>query len=256
MKSYIYTGDVYHYRLHPQTHGFKYGLFMMYIDLHELPALFRPFLCWSDSTPALAWFRRKDHMGDPRQTLSGSVRDFIHKESGKIHQGPIRLLTHLRYLGYCMNPVSFYYCWDDTDSNLEFIVAEVHNTPWGETHCYLLNCETAQSQGDVFTFNFNKEFHVSPFMGMQQEYKWSLSTPGSELRVNMDSFEADNKIFNAGMRLERKPITSTYMAKVLLNYPFMTASVIGRIYWQAMKLWLKKIPFYPHPKQLKQETSL
>lgn len=255
MNSYIYSGDVNHYRLQPHTHGFEYGLFMMYLDLQELPGLFRPFLFWSSDAPALAWFRRSDHMGDADVSLVDTVREFIFTQSGKRHHGPIRLLTHLRYFGYCMNPVSFYYCWSDSDEQLEFIVAEVHNTPWGETHCYLLDCRESQKQDDVYTFTFNKEFHVSPFMGMQQQYSWRLSTPADELMVDMDSYEAGVKVFHADMRFKRKTISGTSLASVLLNYPFMTARVISAIYWQALKLWLKKTPFYTHPKNIKQELS-
>jgi DUF1365 family protein len=255
MKSCIYSGRVSHHRFQPKAHGFNYGLFMMYLDLDELPELFRPFLLWSAERPALAWFRRQDHMGEQNNTLKQSIRDLIRNETGKDHQGAIRLLTHLRYFGYCMNPVSFYYCWDKTDSRLEFIVAEVHNTPWGETHCYVLDCQAVDQHEETFRFTFDKKFHVSPYMAMHQRYDWSLSTPGNHLSVNMDNFEDDVKVFNAGMRMTRKPITHLSMTKILLNFPFMTAKVIIAIYWQALKLWIHKIPIHKHPKHLKQELQ-
>jgi DUF1365 family protein len=228
---------------------------MMYLDLDELPELFSPYILWSTNRPALAWFRRKDHMGDHQLSLQEAVRNFIYSESGKKHRGPIRLLTHLRYFGYCMNPVSFYYCWDESDTHLEFIVAEVHNTPWGQTHCYLLDCSTAQTRDETYTFRFNKEFHVSPFMDMQQQYDWRLTTPQDDLVVNMDSIESGSRIFNAGMQLQRRPINSMNMARVLMLYPLMTVKVIGGIYWQALRLWLKSTPFYNHPKHINEEVS-
>lgn len=255
MKSCIYSGRVSHHRFQPKAHGFNYGLFMMYLDLDELPGLFRPFLLWSAERPALAWFRRQDHMGEQNKTLKQSIRDLIRNETGKDHQGAIRLLTHLRYFGYGMNPVSFYYCWDKTDSRLEFIVAEVHNTPWGETHCYVLDCQDVDQHKETFQFSFDKKFHVSPYMAMRQRYEWSLSTPGGHLSVNMDNFEDEVKVFNAGMHMKKQPITHFSMTKILLNFPFMTAKVVIAIYWQALKLWRRKIPFHSHPKNLKQELQ-
>ena len=255
MKSCLYLGDVGHYRYQPQKHGFGYRLFHLYLDLDELPKLFSPFLLWSATRPALAWFRRQDHMGDPRVSLKESVRQLIREKTGKHHKGPIRLLTHLRYFGYCMNPVSFYYCWDEADSTLEYIVAEVHNTPWGETHCYVLDCQSAVKEGECYVFPFAKEFHVSPFMDMQQHYVWKLSAPSENLLVNMDSYEGEQRMFNARMRLEYQTITQRSMAMVLIRFPLMTFKVIGAIYWQALLLRLKNVPFYTHPKNLKHEIS-
>jgi DUF1365 family protein len=255
MKSCIYVGDVSHYREQPHRHGFNYSLFMMYLDLDELPGLFKPFLLWSATHPALAWFRRQDHMGDPAVSLKQSVQALIFSETGKRHNGPVRLLTHLRYMGHCMNPVSFYYCWDETDNRLEYIVAEVHNTPWKETHCYVLNCQGADMDEGAFRFCFDKKFHVSPFMDMCQQYQWCLSTPGYQLRVDMDSFEDELKMFNAGMCLERKPINQFSLARVLVDFPLMTMKVVTAIYWQALKLWIRKTPFYSHPENIEQELK-
>lgn len=255
MNSAIYSGAVSHHRLQPKRHGFNYTLFMMYLDLDELPDIFQAFLFWSSRRPALAWFRRQDHIGDGDISLRESVCAIIHSKTGKQQRGPIRLLTHLRYFGYCMNPVSFYYCWDETDNKLDYIVAEVHNTPWAETHCYVLDYQAADINGETFKFTFDKAFHVSPFMGMRQQYEWYLSAPGKELMVNMNSYEDGVKVFNAAMQLHRNPITHLSMAKILTVFPFMTAKVVTAIYWQALLLWLRKIPFYNHPKNMKQELN-
>ena len=248
MKSCIYSGRVSHHRMQPRPHGFNYSLFMMYLDLAELPALFKPFLLWSSQKPSIAWFKREDHMGDAKKPLDECIRELIKQETGEEHSGAIRLLTHLRYLGYCMNPVSFYYCWNDADTALDFIVAEVHNTPWGETHCYVLDCRDVDFNKVTYRFSFDKQFHVSPFMGMNQRYDWSLSTPGNHLFVNMNNYETGEVVFNATMRMEKQEISHASMAKVLLNFPFMTFKVIGAIYWQAFRLWLRRTPFFNHPK--------
>jgi uncharacterized protein len=251
MNSCIYEGLVSHNRLSPHNHYFCYSLYMMYLDLDELPELFDVNPLWSSKRPALAWFRRKDHVGDNNAPLGKSIRQIIKKETGREHSGAIRLLTHLRYFGYCMNPVSLYYCWNDEDNELEYIVAEVHNTPWGETHCYVLDKSQLEHGSDVYSFL--KSFHVSPFMEMDHVYQWHLPKPDENLMVNMDSIKDNKKYFNATMNLKRQRITSFQLSRVLFVYPFMTIKVISTIYLQAMKLWIKKTPFYSHPKNLTQE---
>ncbi len=139
MHSAIYKGQLRHRRLDPVEHTFSYRLFMMYIDLAELNQVFKKRWFWSAKHPALARFRRERHLGDPTIPLEQSVRDLIRDTTGQVPHGPIRLLTHLQYFGYCFNPVSFYYCFDETDTRVETIVAEVNNTPWGEQHCYVLS---------------------------------------------------------------------------------------------------------------------
>lgn len=228
---------------------------MMYLDLAELPAVFDRYFLWSARRPALAWFRRRDHYGDPSAALDESIRGLIRDRTGKYHQGPIHLLTHLRYFGVCMNPVSFYYCWDHNDKKLKFVVAEVHNTPWNETHCYVLDCEAAGAHNAKYTFSFPKSFHVSPFMSMQQDYVWEIATPTENLLVNMDNLENGTRTFNAYMDLTRIPLSSKNMIFVLAAYPFMTLKVISAIYWQALKLGFKKTPFFPHPKYPNKEAK-
>ena len=115
MKSCIYEGQVRHTRNKPAFHKFNYRLFMMYLDLDELPTLFRKTWFWSATRPALARFRRRDHLGPEQQALSDSVRDLVETETGRRPRGPIRLLTNLSYFGYCFNPVSFYYCFSEDE---------------------------------------------------------------------------------------------------------------------------------------------
>lgn len=254
MQSCIYEGKVRHTRLAPVQHHFSYRMYMLYMDLAELPDLFKPFRFWSADRPSIAWFNRADHTGNELIPLEKTIRDLIWKRTGKIHRGPIRLLTHLRYFGYCFNPVSFYYCWNAYKPELDFIVAEVHNTPWGETHCYVMDCKATEGE-QAHCFTFDKAFHVSPFMGMQQHYDWLLPAPADDLRVTMKSTEQGDKVFMAHMDMQRVPISAKSLNRVLLRYPLMTIKVIAAIYWQALRLWLKKTPFYSHPKNPLQETD-
>jgi DUF1365 family protein len=248
MKSCIYEGWVRHRRSSPVEHHFRYSMFQLYLDLSELDDVFRGRWFWSTRRFAPAWFRRADHLGDPAESLDSAVRRLVEQATGVAPAGPIRLLTHLRYFGYCMNPVSFYYCFDEADSRVDCIVAEVHNTPWGERHCYVLSERDNQADGPAKLFPFRKQFHVSPFMAMDLDYQWRFTEPGRTLSVHMESFRHAARLFDATLTLDRRPISGAGLARLLVAYPLMSFKVIGAIYWQALKLWWKRCPFHPHPR--------
>jgi DUF1365 family protein len=242
MQSCLYFGRVRHRRFAPRPHRFSYGLHMVLLDLAELDQVFRGRWLWSARRPALAWFRRADHFGDPAQPLDEAVRDLVERETGARPRGAIRLLTHLRYFGHCFNPVSFFYC-HAPDGGVEAIVAEVNNTPWGERHCYVLSGNRR--------FRFEKRFHVSPFHPMEIDYDWRFSTPGERLAVHMILSKQGERVFDATLALERRPLTGRMfdatLARALATHPFMTLEVLGAIYFEALRLWIKRTPFHPHP---------
>lgn len=243
----IYTGLVRHRRLRPAPHAFRYRLFMMYLDLEELPRAFGGRWLWSARRLAPAWFRRADYHGDPTVPLGEAVRRTVERETGRRPPGPIRLLTHLRYFGYCFNPVSFYYCFDERGTRVETILTEITNTPWNERYSYVLARTEAMNGRGALRFRFGKAFHVSPFMAMDHQYDWRFSEPGRKLGVHMQNFDARGKIFDATLSLARREITGAALARVLLAYPVMTASVIAAIHWNALKIWLKGNPVHVHP---------
>jgi uncharacterized protein len=256
MNSRIYKGWVEHRRIAPRRNRFRYPLFMLYIDLAELPRLFDRTPFWSARRPALAWFKRSDYLGPHDVPLDCAVRDLVAARTGSRPTGPVRLLTHLRYFGYCMNPVSFYYCFNEAGDALQTIVAEITNTPWGERHQYVLAVDTgsattprvAEPSGRLKRFDFDKDFHVSPFMPMNLNYRWCFTQPAQRLFVNMRNFQGAAQLFDATLNLRAQPVTPTALVGTLISYPFMTLRVITAIHWQALKLLLKRTPVYGHPR--------
>jgi DUF1365 family protein len=244
VNSCVYRGTVRHRRFAPVPHEFEYRMFTLYLDLDELPRVFDGRWLWSARRFAPAWFRRADYLGDPSVPLADAVRDLVAERTGTRPAGPIRLLTHLRYWGYVQNPVSFYYCFDAAGSRLESIVADITNTPWGERYAYVVR---ANPRGDSHPARFDKAFHVSPFMPMDHRYDWNFTTPGERLNVHMRSHRGGTRVFDATLALRRAPMTGPVLAGCLARHPWMTASVVTGIYWQALRLWLRGVPFHAHP---------
>jgi uncharacterized protein len=211
----LYEGWVRHRRMQPVAHEFRYRLFMSYLDLGELPELLDRVPLWSARHPAPARFRRSDYL-----ELQ--------------HDGPVRVLTQVRTFGHLFNPVSLYYCFDPDGHQVERVVAEVTNTPWRERHTYEL---------DPVDTRLPKRFHVSPFLGMDSEYRIRLTPPAETLRVHMESRREGAVDFDATLALSRRELSPW----PLLRYPFMTLRTVTGIYAQAARLRLKGAPYYPHP---------
>lgn len=247
MRSRIYEGVVRHRRLTPRFHAFQYRIAMLYLCLDEVAEILDSTRFWSASGKALAEFRRSDFLGDPNVPLQDEVRRRIREETGEVHTGPIYLLANLRYFGFVMNPIACYYCFNADESKLEYVVAEVNNTPWDERHSYVL---AGPDTGVWLNTSFDKEFHVSPFNPMAMRYHWRSNTPAKRLVLHMENSAEGEKVFDATLALSARPMTASNMDKLLLRYPLMTVKVALAIYWQALRLYFKGVPVYTHPGNL------
>lgn len=247
----IYEGRLRHRRRVPKVHEFSYRVYMVYLDLEEAAVALGDSWLSSATGRALLAFRRGDYLGDPGRPLPDCVRDLVEARLGKRPAGPIRLLTNLACLGTNFNPVSFYYCYAEGGEQLEAIVADIVNTPWGERYAYVMACEQAdERRGETFGFGLTKEFHVSPFFPMDQQYAWKFLQPGPKLLVHMENFQAGDKVFDATLSLERgAPLSPRSLWACQLRHPLMGLRVLYWIYRQAAALYLKKIPFIPHPRK-------
>lgn len=255
MHSCLYEGAVAHHRHEPIDHRFRYGLVMAYLDLDELPQLVGPGKLLSDSHFAIRSFRRDDRLFDPSQSLADEARGLLEKATGRVPSGPIRLLTQLRWFGYYFSPLNLYFAFEPDGDKVRQVLAEVNNTPWGERHVYVLSDANRTGNGEASRFSHAKAFHVSPFMDMKASYHWRIGSPGERLSVTLGRRGGDERRFNANLSLRRKALTRASLRRATLRYPFMTAQITTAIYYEALKLWWKRCPYYPHPDRPQNDRS-
>ncbi|MHB8501094.1 MAG: DUF1365 domain-containing protein [Candidatus Acidiferrales bacterium] len=246
MESALYFGSVRHRRFRPAKHEFEYPLFMAFLDVERIPKLMRASRLASYNRWNWASFYESDHFGDVRKPLRQRMEEDATRNGVQLPDGQIFLLTHLRYLGYNFNPVSFFYCFD-REEKLRVILAEVNNT-FGETQNYWLSASSEVAGSEkARSFEFPKAFHVSPFMGMACRYHWTFTPPGESLVVQTNVAENGEAIFDGSLILDRRPWSSKWIRYALLHFPWITAKTIAAIHWEAARLYLKKVPIVQHP---------
>jgi hypothetical protein len=243
MVSCFYEGVVRHRRRRPELE-FSYRLGLAYLDLDELPGLLGGRLVRGGF--GLLRFRRRDYLGaDQGRPLADSVGDLVQERTGRRPDGPVRLLTQLRSFGTGFNPVSFYYCYDRAGDSVAAIVAEVTNTPWGESHAYVIAPEHSGSH--VVAGEFAKEFHVSPFMDMEHRYTCRAGAPGQTLSVHIESRRHGGPAFDATLALRRRELNRVSALRQVARFPFDGVRVLALIYGNAARLKLAGAPYFPHP---------
>lgn len=280
------VGEIRHRRYRPKSHEFTYKMYWSLLDLDKLEETFSESKLWSLERWNLISFRNKDFHQNSLISESGikdsgikengirensipqinktsinkqAIIETIRQQTGKNFSGKVFMLSHLRYLGFNFNSVCFYFCYQN--DNLKYIVSEITNTPWGERHSYLHLCDEGKRGGkngdNLFQFEFDKEFHVSPFLTMDMHYQWLFKVEDDELRIHMvvNQKRTNHKFFDATFTADYLPLTKINMRKLVLSRPLQPLKMVSAIYWQALKLWLKKIPFVPHPKFDKDSSS-
>ena len=245
MESGIYTGTLRHRRFTPARHEFTYPLFMVFVDIDRLPELMRISPLAGYNRRNWVSYQERDHFGDPAKDLRERLYRDAQKKGVLLPEGPVFLLTHLRYLGYNFNPVSFFYCYDRED-RLQMVMAEVNNT-FGETQNYWLTSIVERSAGENKRYRFEKTFHVSPFLKLGHEYDWTFTPPGDRLITQSASYENGQQIFDSTLKLDRHEWSRRELHRALIRFPWMTAKVITAIHWQALRLLLKRVPVVTHP---------
>jgi DUF1365 family protein len=245
MNNCLYVGHTIHIRKSPILHSFKYKVLYYFLNLDEVPRLFKYPGFFSYNFPGLLSFWRKDYLGHKSESISEAVKKEVYTKTGQTFQGPIYLLTNISYLGFCFNPVSFYYCFDD-NQKLKYVVSEITNTPWGEKHANVLEIKDEER-----IFKFKKDFHVSPFIPMNVDYSWSLSLPENVLKIKMENrfHHSSDVFFEAILNLRQEPLNFLNIFKYFFTLPLTSFKTMFGIYLQAFKLYLKKAPFYTHPKK-------
>ncbi len=232
----LYECEVMHRRLKPKQKRFDYRIFMLSVDLDDLPQV--PFLGLNRFN--LFALNDRDHidLGHP-----GGIRAnlFAWMEQQKIAcpaDARVRLVTLPRVLGYAFKPVSFYYLTSQ-DGDPLFAIAEVRNT-YHEMKLYLV--DGAQSNGWQRTVT--KEFYVSPFSDVRDSFNFKLGHPGETLAVKIDNLDADGITLVSAVNGASKPLTARRLLWFGIKYPLLSLKVILMIHWQALKLWTRKVPHF------------
>ncbi|MCW4151291.1 MULTISPECIES: DUF1365 domain-containing protein [Halomonadaceae] len=245
----VYRGTLRHRRFSPHAHRFDYQLWMAWLDLDELPTLFDGVPGFSARGAALARFRREDYLGPTDRPLATAVREELTRQLGSAPEGRICVLTQLRTLGAMFNPISMYYAYD-RQGQLSAVLGEVTNMPWRERTCYACRVDSHRHSHHA---TFAKAMHVSPFNPMDMTYRWRFNTPGDQLLLHMENWQAGQRHFDATLTLEAAPATARVLLTTLARQPWISLKTITGIHFEALRLWLKRNPVYNHPKR--KETS-
>lgn len=228
-----------HHRLEPIKNRFVYRVFMFCVDLDEIDALHRSLRLFSSERYNLFSLRKSDHMNFGKGTIKENVLEYLRRKGIDLTGGRIELVTNLRMFGYVFNPVSFYYCYDKK-GNPVCAVPEVGNT-FGEIKPYLLDGSDRNQSG--FRKKVVKYFYVSPFIGLDTTFDFNLGIPGERLHVTIDDYQEGKKFFLSAVTGTRKALTDARLLWYVFRFPFITLQVITLIHWQALKLYVRKLPF-------------
>jgi DUF1365 family protein len=244
MNSSLYICSLMHNRMEPKPHRFNYDVFMFWLDLDEIDEIAKKFSLISRNRFNVFNFRDSDHVQlpadkpDTSKNVKQHVLDYLHSQNVKLSNPKIFLLTNLRTFGHQFNPVSFYFVYENEQAICS--VAEVSNT-FGEMKLFLLGQETLKD--NQFTYQTKKYFYVSPFIDHDVDFAFQLQLPTDKLNLRIDDYRNGNRFFIATLTGKKKELTGARLWAYTFRFPLITLKVIALIHWNAMLLWLKKIPY-------------
>ncbi len=245
-KSHIYVGNIIHRRFSPKKHSFNYRLYMLALDVSDVENK-----KGSKGVFGFSWYHplrffEKDYLRGEQFSLSQRISNKVQQLKGHNDISRIVMLVQVRCFGIYFSPANFYFCYDK-DDNCTQMLAEVSNTPWNERHYYLVDL---LNKGDEQITK--KVFQVSPFMDLDMSYFWHIKPPtrvDEKLLVKIENKRTDGsnghieKLFDACLIMKRRPFSKSALLGIWCQFPFMTVQVVVSIYWQALKLFIKRIPF-------------
>lgn len=250
-RPWLYTGTVMHRRLRPAAHAFRYRVFFLRFPLSRVNEL--KGTLFSLNRFNLFSFHFADHGdgGDPARWVRGLLAENGIADA----DGEIVLQTFPRVLGYVFNPVSFWFC-HTAGGALRAVVAEVNNT-FGERHCYLLEGGESRPIRNGELLTARKAFHVSPFCAVAGEYRFRFNATRDAARciARIDYADAAGDLLHTSVSGRAESLAAPALLRVFLTHPMMTLGVVARIHWQALRLWLKRVPFYRKPAPPAQPVS-
>lgn len=244
----LYQGTVRHRRFEP-PYSFSKQLLMPMLDLDDLDSAYGVHPLFSDRRFSPLRFRRSDHYGDQPE-LAEAIRALVTDQTGVRPEGRVVLLANLRVLGWSFNPVAVYWCGDANGATAAQVL-EVTNTPWGESHCYVL--DTRGIQARTWTVEVDKELHVSPFLPMELRHRVTSATPADELVLAIDDLDLDGRtVFEADLRMTRCELDRQGVSRLLLEqFPGTSRRVSASIYRHAAGLARAGARFRRHPRSRK-----
>jgi len=244
LNSALYVGTLQHRRFSPAKNTFNYKMAMFFLDIDTIGDSLSHLKYCTYQGRGFLNFRVKDYLKNhPGNTIRQKLQKALANELTIIPDDKIYLLTQLRTGGVLFNPVSYYYIWHH--DGRRSLIAEVTNTPWLESYCYVLT--NPQKKGKYYHYHFKKTFHVSPFLSMNYHYQLKTMIEDKKIIVHMENWQDETLVFDATLDLKEQPLIQKTINRVIVKYPLLTWKIILLIYWQATKIYLKGNPFYSHP---------
>jgi hypothetical protein len=238
----ILTGEVGHKRYLPKVHGFDYQVHYFWLDLELLDQIPLQGWLWSQAPFAAYSYRRTDYLPGA-ECLTEAVRQKVRELGCTDAVERVCMMSPMANWGYYFSPLTLYYCFDEA-RQLIALLAEVSNTPWNERHYYLVPVGNAEKSH----YQHDKAFHVSPFNPMDMQYHWTVTANSEKLELGITNVKDGDKVFSAWFKLLLQPFESKALKALLIRRPWQNVQVMSRIYWHALKLLLKAVPVYGHPK--------